>query len=104
LREEAVSSSADDCPASVQATFAAGARRSPRKFWPSVIRIAIAEVVLLFALASVFVAYLNWSSEATFAEFLAASEADFTSVAVITPASDSDLAGERCDRPSGLRP
>jgi hypothetical protein len=103
LREEAVSSSADDCPASVQATFAAGTRHA-RKFWPSVIRIAIAEVVLLFALAGVFVAYLNWSSEATFAEFLAASEADLTSVSAITPASDSDLAGERCDRPSGLRP
>jgi hypothetical protein len=104
LRKEAVSSSADHCPASVQAVSAAGAARSPRKFWPSVIRIAIAEVVLLFALAGVFVAYLNWSSEATFAEFLAASEADLTSTSVTIPDPHSDLAGERCDRPSGLRP
>jgi hypothetical protein len=100
LREEAVSST-DHC---VQAVLVRETARAPRKFWPSVIRIAIAEVVLLFALAGVFVAYLNWSSEATFAEFLAASEADSTSTSVTTPDSRSDLAGERCDRPSGLRP
>ena len=46
-----------------------------RHFWPSIVRLAVLEVVILLALAGVFVAYLNWSSEATFAEFLAVSKA-----------------------------
>jgi hypothetical protein len=69
-----VSSSADYCPACSRAVFAPEAARSERGFWPSIVRIAVIEVVLLCALAGLFVAYLNWSSEATFAEFLAASK------------------------------
>ena|ERR1700744_6522743 len=75
LREEAVSSSADQCPACGQAAFALEAARPVRGFWPSIVRIAVLEIVVLLALAGVFVAYLNWSSEASFAEFLAASQA-----------------------------
>jgi hypothetical protein len=74
LREEAVSSSADHCPACGQAAFAPEAARPVRGFWPSIVRIAAIEVVVLLALAGLFVAYLNWSSEASFAEFLAASQ------------------------------
>ena len=64
----------DHCPACSQAAFADEATRRPWRFWPSIVRIAIIEVVVLLALAGVFVAYLNWSSEASFAEFLAASQ------------------------------
>jgi hypothetical protein len=69
-----VSSSADHYPACSQAAYAPEAAPI-RRFWPSIVRIAVLEIVLLIALAGVFVAYLNWSSEASFAEFLAASEA-----------------------------
>ncbi len=69
-----LSSATDYHPAYGQA---AAARRS-RGFWPSIVRIAVAEVVLLVALAGVFIAYLNWSSEASFAEFLAVSQAQTT--------------------------
>ena len=64
------SSATDYHPAYGQA---AAARRS-RGFWPSIVRIAVAEVVLLVALAGVFIAYLNWSSEADWADFMAASK------------------------------
>ena len=74
LREEAMSSSADHCPACGQAAFVEEASRPLQRFWPSIVRIAIIEIVVLLALAGVFVAYLNWSSEASFAEFLAASQ------------------------------
>jgi hypothetical protein len=70
-----VSSSADHYPACGRAAFAPEATRPVRRFWPSIVRIVVIEVVVLLALAGVFVAYLNWSSEASFAEFLAASEA-----------------------------
>lgn len=70
-----MSSSADHCPARGQAAFVPEAARPVRRFWPSIVRIAVIEVVLLLALAGVFIAYLNWSSEASFAEFLAASQA-----------------------------
>ena len=76
-----MSSSADHCPAYGQAALAAGAARRSRGFWPSIVRIAVVEVVLLVALAGVFIAYLNWSSEASFAEFLAVSKAQATPVA-----------------------
>ena len=68
----------------------AGAARRPRKFWPSIVRIAVVEVVLLLALAGVFIAYLNWSSEVTFAEFLAANEANSISASVTSPVSQSE--------------
>ena len=69
-----MSSSADHCPACGQAAFAGETTRSLQRFWPSIVRIAIIEIVALLALAGVFVAYLDWSSEANFAEFLAASQ------------------------------
>ena len=70
-----MSSSADHCPACGQAAFTPDAARPVRRFWPSIVRIAVIEVAVLLALAGLFVAYLNWSSEASFAEFLAASQA-----------------------------
>jgi hypothetical protein len=69
-----MSSSADSCTARRLAALSVEAERRQRKFWPSIIRIVIIEVVALAALAGVFVAYLNWSSEASFAEFLAVSQ------------------------------
>ena len=41
--------------------------------WPAIVRIIILEILLLIALAGVFVYYLNWSSEAALADFMAAS-------------------------------
>ena len=70
-----MSSSADYRPAYGQAAFTPEATRPVRGFWPSIVRIAVIEIVVLLALAGLFIAYLNWSSEASFAEFLAASEA-----------------------------
>ncbi len=70
-----MSSSADHCPACSQAAFAPEAARPVRRFWPSIVRIAIIEVVVLLALAGLFVAYLEWSSEANVAEFLSATQA-----------------------------
>jgi hypothetical protein len=75
------SSATDYHPAYGQAALAAGAARRSRGFWPSIVRIAVAEVVLLLVLAGVFIAYLNWSSEASFAEFLAVSKVQETPVA-----------------------
>jgi len=48
-------------------------RESRFDFWLSIVRIFVLEVALLAALSGAFVAYLDWSSEATFAEFLSAS-------------------------------
>jgi hypothetical protein len=75
LREETMSLSTDHFSARVQPAFVAETARPSWKFWPSIVGIAVLEIVVLLALAGVFVAYLNWSSEASFAEFLAASEA-----------------------------
>ena len=41
--------------------------------WPAIVRIIILEIVVLLALAGAFVYYLNWSSEAALADFMAAS-------------------------------
>ena len=97
-------SSTDPCDVGAEAIPVAGAVRSLPKFWPSIVRIAFAEAALLLALAGVFVAYLNWSSEATFAEFIAAGEADSISTSVTPLISQSDRAAERCDRLSGSQP
>ena len=72
-------SSADDCPAPGELALASEAPRSTRGFWSSIAWIAVVEVVVLLALAGVFIAYLNWSSEASFAEFLSAGEASSSS-------------------------
>jgi hypothetical protein len=39
--------------------------------WPSIVRIIVLEILLLFALAGAVVYYLNWSSEAALSEFMA---------------------------------
>ena len=43
-------------------------------FWPSIARIALIEVLVLLALSGAVVGYLDWSSEAAWAEFMAASK------------------------------
>ena len=75
-----MSSSAALRTASDEAALEAEAARRFRKSWPSIVRIAIIEVVVLVALAGAFVAYLNWSSEESFAEFLAVSKMQVTPV------------------------
>ncbi len=44
------------------------------RFWPAIIRILLVEVLVLLALSGAIVGYLNWSSEAAWAEFNAASQ------------------------------
>ena len=44
-----------------------------RAFWVSIVKTLLVEVLALIALAGVAVAYLNWSSEVAWSEFLAAS-------------------------------
>ena len=51
------------------------ARQSPadqRSFWPAIVRTLLVEVFVLLALAVAIVGYLNWSSDAAWAEFKAA--------------------------------
>lgn len=43
-------------------------------FWPAILRIVLVEILLLIALSGAVVGYLNWSSEAAWAEFNAASK------------------------------
>jgi hypothetical protein len=88
LREEAVSSTVDQCSACGQTALVPEAARPVRRFWPSIVRIAIIEVVVLAALAALFVAYLEWSSEASFAEFLATTK---TQTAPSAPLSEVRL-------------
>jgi hypothetical protein len=47
---------------------------SRQSFWPAIARILLVEVLLLVALSGAVVGYLNWSSEAAWAEFKAASK------------------------------
>ena len=61
LWEAVVPSPANNSPASRQS------------FWPSIARILLIEVLVLVALSGAVVGYLNWSSEAAWAEFMAAS-------------------------------
>ena len=42
--------------------------------WPAVVRILLLQVLVLLALAGAFIAYVNWSSERAFSEFVGASE------------------------------
>jgi hypothetical protein len=44
------------------------------RFWPAIVRILLVEVLILLALSGAIVGYLNWSSEAAWAEFKAASK------------------------------
>jgi hypothetical protein len=43
-----------------------------QSFWPAIVRIVLVELLVLLALSGAVVGYLNWSSDAAFAEFLAA--------------------------------
>jgi flagellar basal body-associated protein FliL len=63
-----MSSSADNANRDPQPNFWQGS-------WPAIVRIIIVEIVVLFALAAGLVYYLNWSSKAAMAEFMAASNA-----------------------------
>ncbi len=48
---------------------------APRQgFWPSIVRILLVEILALLVLSGAIVAYLNWSSETAWAEFVAASK------------------------------
>ena len=48
---------------------------TPRqRFWPAILRIALVEILVLIAVAGAIVGYVNWSSEAAWAEFIAASQ------------------------------
>ena len=47
---------------------------SRQNFWPSIARIFLIEVLVLLALSGAVVGYLNWSSEAAWADFNAASK------------------------------
>jgi Trk-type K+ transport system membrane component len=47
---------------------------SRQSFWSSIARIVLVEILLLVVLSGAVVGYLNWSSEAAWAEFKAASE------------------------------
>jgi hypothetical protein len=67
-------------------------------FWLSIARICVLEIVLLVALSGAFIAYLNWSSEATFAEFLSAGVAPAAAPSnSIAPSTRTDAT---CDRGS----
>jgi hypothetical protein len=84
--------SANQNSAGRQPSWSPGALWTPEGFWPSIVRIIVLEIVVLLALASAFVAYLNWSSEAAFADFLAASEMQ------AAPSSPIDDIRPSCDR------
>ncbi len=48
---------------------------APRQgFWPSIVWILLIEVFVLLLLSGAIVAYLNWSSDVAWAEFVAASK------------------------------
>ena len=63
--------------------------------WPSIVRILVIEILVLLALSGAVIGYLNWSSEAAWAEFLAASKLQ-------APASNEPLHAVKsqmpCDR------
>jgi hypothetical protein len=59
---------------SVPVPSPADPKASRRSFLPSLAGIFLVEVIVLVALAVAMVAYVNWSSEVAWAEFLAASK------------------------------
>ncbi len=74
------------------------AQQSPahvRRSWPGIIWILLAEILVLVALSAAIVGYVNWSSEAAWAEFKAAGQRP-------APQSDSSVqtvkAHAPCDR------
>jgi hypothetical protein len=67
LREATVFRSAGNANQDSQVNFWQGS-------WPAIVRIIILEIVVLLALAIAFVYYLNWSSEVSVSEFMAADQ------------------------------
>jgi hypothetical protein len=65
-----------------------------RDFWLSIARIFVFQLVLALALSGAFVAYVNWSSAKTFAEFLSAG----AMLAPSNPALQSIKGANPCDR------
>jgi hypothetical protein len=60
-----------------EAAVPSPAHQSPachRSFWPAIVRTLLVEVLVLLALSGAIVVYLNWSSEAAWAEFKAANK------------------------------
>jgi hypothetical protein len=47
---------------------------SHQSFWPAIVRTLLVEVLVLLALSAAIVGYVNWSSEAAWTEFKAASK------------------------------
>ena len=47
---------------------------SRQSFWLSIIRILVVEILVLLVLSGAIVAYVNWSSDVAWAEFVAASK------------------------------
>jgi hypothetical protein len=70
----------------------AGTRQA---FWLSIARILVAEILVLVLLSAAAVAYLNWSSEIAFAEFLAASK---LAAPAPGPSVDTARVKIRCER------
>ena len=64
------------------------------RFWPAIIQILLVEVIVLLALSGAIVGYLNWSSEAAWAEFNAASQ---------LPAPEFKQPGPGRQNPNALR-
>jgi hypothetical protein len=67
------------------------ASASRRGFWPSIARIFVVEILVLLALLFAIVAYLNWSSEVAWAEFLAASK-------LAAPSSPIQVVKGKCEQ------
>jgi hypothetical protein len=65
-----------------------------QSFWLSIARIFVVEILILLGLSVAIVAYLNWSSEVAWAEFLAASK-------LATPAPSSPIQPAKGESPCG---
>jgi hypothetical protein len=55
--------------------------------WPAIVRTLLVQVAVLLALAGAFVGYVNWSSDATWAEFIEASKPSRPEAAPRLPSS-----------------
>lgn len=75
-------------------------RRNRGIDWLGITRLLILQLVVLLAVAGVFIRYLNWSSDAAWAEFSAASQ---PAASEANPQARS-AAGSRSPGPTVLRP
>ncbi len=69
--------------------------------WPAIARTLMVQVVVLLAVAAAFVGYVNWSSEASFQEFIEASQPSAREPGPRSPSSTPVHAVKgpmRCDR------